>query len=45
METTCPDGTTATSRYDPLLDRWETTITTPPQVIPVPQPPWKREHR
>jgi hypothetical protein len=45
MATTCPDGTTAISRYDPLLDRWETTITTLPRVISVPQAPWKREHR
>jgi hypothetical protein len=46
METTCPDGTTAISRYDALLDRWETTIQPGPQrVVPVPQPPGKREHR
>jgi len=46
METSCPDGTTAISRYNALLARWETTIQPgPAQVISVPQPPWKREHR
>jgi len=46
METTCQDGTRAISRYNALLDRWETTITQgPPQVIPIPQAPWKRERR
>ena len=46
METTCPDGTRAVSHYEALLDRWETTIQpAPSRVIPIPQPPWKQEHR
>lgn len=44
METSCSDGTSAISRYDPLLDHWETVITRP-LVVPSPPQPWKREHR
>ena len=29
-QTLCSDGTRATSRWNTVLDRWETTITPPP---------------
>lgn len=46
METTCPDSTTAISRYNAILDRWETTLTPgQPRVITVPRAPWKRGQR
>jgi hypothetical protein len=29
-QTLCSDGTRVTSRYNTVLDRWETTVTPPP---------------
>jgi hypothetical protein len=30
LQTLCSDGTRAISRYNTVLDRWETTVTPPP---------------